>query len=282
VSSLREYLDALKADLVDRRMLPVLLTLGVLLVAAVVYVVVGGGEKAQTPIFATAPTSSPSGATGISITPVAKGTTGAVAEVTSGESLQHSGPTRDPLQAPPGSKRSSTAASAVKGSSAPGKTSGSSSPAATSPAAAPKTTTATTTSATTTATSTSATAVAPSAPATPASPYAVDVEFGEVPAGTTTAVAGLAAHLGLTRITAFPSAADDLVALTAISDRGKAARFVFVKPMIPTGVAKCIPSPSQCEAVDLKPGQVEELEYLPSGGGPAIFFQIHLLGISKT
>ncbi len=101
--------------------------------------------------------------------------------------------------------------------------------------------------------------------------HKVDLFFGIVPAGTTAAVTGLPPYGNLTKVTPLPSAKENLIELVAVSGTIKAARFKFIQPMIPTGVAKCIPSPTQCEAIDVKPGQFEDLEYAPPGwraGGP--------------
>jgi hypothetical protein len=305
MSAITEFLQALRADLLDRRMLAVLSAGAVLLLAAIAYVVLGS-ESAPTPVTPIAPataSSAASGTTGIAVSQVAKGSTGAVAEVTSGESLQHGGPTRDPLAAPAGdvAGTSSNKTASVSGTSSPSSTGGSgaaSAPAATSPAttspskASPtktspaktsptKTSPAKTSPAKTSPTKTSpATEPRATTPQKAPSGHSVDVLFGLVPAGTTTLVEDLTPYGNLRTVTPFPSAAENLIELVAVSASADAARFRFIQPMIPSGVAKCIPSPTHCEAIDLKPGTFEQLEYAPPSGGPTLLYQLELVKIT--
>jgi hypothetical protein len=264
MSALTEFLDAVRADLFDRRMVPVPLVIAVLLLGSIGYVVLGGGETAATPVASITPAATPAaptGTTGIAVSQVSAGSTGAVSEVTSGESLQHTGPTRDPLAAPPSKAptKSASGASAVSGSSAPSSTPGSG--AATTPATPP------------------ATAPSATTPKTKAA-HNVNVLFGIVPAGTTTLATDLTPYANLHTVTPFPSSAENLIELVAVSASSHSARFRFIEPMIPTGVAKCIPSPTQCEAIDLKAGSYEQLEYAPPSGGPTVLYQLELASIT--
>jgi len=263
MNAITAFLNSLRADLLDRRMLPVLVAVVAVLLAAIGYAAFGSDGAVQAPLIATVPAVAPtpaSGTTGIAISQVSKGVTGSVSEVTSGASLQHSGPTRDPLAVPASAKpavKKAAPASKVSGASkavsAPVKA-----PAVTVPVSTPK----------------------PAAPTTPKAGHKVDLFFGVVPAGTTTAVAGLHPYGNLTKTTPLPSKSENLIELVAVSGSIKAARFKFIQPMIPVGVAKCIPSPTQCEAIDVKPGQFENLEYQPPGGGPAVVYQLQLFSIT--
>jgi hypothetical protein len=268
MNAVTALLKSLRADLLDRRMLPLVLAVVVVLIAAVGYAAFGSAGTVQAPLLATVPAAGPAlGTTGPAVSQVAKGTTSPVSEVTSGALLQHAGPTRDPL-AVPASVKAAAKKAAAKNAAPAGKVSGSSgvkptpskAPAATVPASTPK----------------------PAAPKAQKAVHKVDLFFGIVPAGTTAAVTGLHPYGNLVTVTPLPSASENLIELVAVSGSIKAARFKFIKPMIPTGVAKCIPSPTQCESIDLKPGQFEDLEYAPAGGGPAVIYQLQLFSITTS
>jgi hypothetical protein len=260
MSAVTAFLSSLRADLLDRRMLPVLLAVVAVLLAAIAYAAFGSAGSVATPPVPTIPAAVPatgSGTTGIAISQVSKGSTGPVSEVTSGAALQHAGPTRDPLAAP------AVKQAAHKKTAAAIKVSGSSSPKASTPARTvpviPK----------------------PAQPKRTKKVQKVDLFFGIVPAGTTTPLAGLQPYGDLTKVTPLPSATENLIELVAVSGSIKAARFKFIQPMIPTGAAKCIPSPTQCEAIDLKPGEFEALEYAPPGGGVTVLYQLQLFSITE-
>ena len=258
MSAVTAFLSSLRADLLDRRMLPVLVAVIAVLVAAIGYAAFGSAGSVTTPAVPAVPAAVPatgSGATGIAISQVSKGSTGPVSEVTSGSALQHAGPTRDPLAAPAVKPPAKKAAAATK-------VTGSSSPKAVTPAVTVPVT------------------PKPAQPKKTKKAQKVDLFFGVVPAGTAAAVTGLPPYGNLTKVTPLPSAEENLIELVAVSGSIKAARFKFIQPMIPTGVAKCIPSPTQCEAIDLKPGQFEDLEYAPPNGGAAVLYQLQLFSIS--
>ena len=62
---------------------------------------------------------------------------------------------------------------------------------------------------------------------------------------------------------------------------GKSATFTLVGEAILRGSAKCLPSASQCQAIDLKAGQSEELEYVPLGGS-AITYLLEVVKITPS
>jgi hypothetical protein len=191
-----------------------------------------------------------------------------VAEVTGGTELQHSGPSRDPLAAPPVPKSKAKAAAGSTGvtgstgsTGSTGKSGSSTSrPAATTaPATTPKT----------------------PAPAPSKQQVSVSIAFGVVPAGTGALVSGLTPYLDLHSVTPLPSAKEALIKLAAVSLSGRKARFKFIQPMIPAGAARCMPSATQCETIELKAGQYEELEYAPPSGGSTVVYQLQLLSITS-
>ena len=50
-----------------------------------------------------------------------------------------------------------------------------------------------------------------------------------------------------------------------VTSKGKSATFTLVGEAIPTGAGTCLPSPLQCQAVDLKPGETEQFAVQPNG-----------------
>ncbi|MFI4985346.1 MAG: hypothetical protein ACHP93_00965 [Solirubrobacterales bacterium] len=270
-----EFLGSLKADLLDRRMRPLLALVGVALLAALGYAALGGGSSSTSP---TATTSAPpisAGASGIAISQAPSSSNQAIAETTSGSAQQHGGSSRNPFTPLPGaaSKSASTAAASSTSAAAGSKTSGSGSSATgssesgssskssteTSPAATPK----------------------PPAPAKPETVYHVAVLFGIVPAGTPPASAQLTPYLNLKRQAPLPSSKQPLVVFRGVTSGGKSATFTLVGEAILRGAAKCLPSASQCQAIELKTGQSEEFEYLPPTGA-AVTYELQLSSITST
>jgi hypothetical protein len=246
-----DFLSSLKADLLDRRLLPIVALVGVALAAAVGYAALGGSGAAPTAVVTpTAPVP-----TGIAIAQSTKNPNQPVAETTSGVSHQRGGSSRNPFAplvgpakttAPPATAGSSPRSSGSSPASS-GTSSGSSSPS-----------------------SGGSTPTTPSKPSTPAKPttvYHVAVLFGEIPAGTLPQTAQLTPYESLKLLTPLPSAKQPLVVFRGVTSAGKSATFTLVGEAILHGSAACLPSASQCQAIDLKPGQSEQLEYLaPSGG----------------
>src|SRR5204863_378218 len=89
-----EFLNSLKADLLDRRLLPLLALVGALLVAAVAYAVLAGGSSSSRP---TGPAPKSAVPAGISVTESNANPAESVAETTSGASVQRHGFAHDPF-----------------------------------------------------------------------------------------------------------------------------------------------------------------------------------------
>ncbi|HEX3520441.1 MAG TPA: hypothetical protein VHT29_15530, partial [Solirubrobacteraceae bacterium] len=168
-----DFLNALKADLLDRRLLPLVALAVVACVGAIGYAVLSGGSSASTP----------AGAPGVATAPVAAGISAtqttpekALAEVTSGTG-QRRGTAHNPFTLLPeaaaaaaAAKKASTASS-TSGTSAAGTSSGST---GSEPA---KSGSGTTTE--------KSTPQAPSKPSKPKPVYHVAILFGVLPPGTT-------------------------------------------------------------------------------------------------
>ncbi|HTU79267.1 MAG TPA: hypothetical protein VMF09_10960 [Solirubrobacteraceae bacterium] len=246
-----DFLNALKADLLDRRLLPLVAVVVLGLAGAVAYVVVGGGSAGSTPTSAAAGTSG-AASPGIAISQASPET--AVAETTGGSSLQHGGSSRDPFvalaepKAKSASAKTSTSPSSSSSSSAktePGNSSSSGSSAAGSSTPTP-----------------GPTPSKSSKPAKPASVYHVAVLFGLLaPAGSAQS-AQLTPFENLKLLTPLPSASQPLVVFRGVTAGGASATFSLVSEAILHGEGACLPSPAQCEAIGLKSGQSEQLEYV--------------------
>jgi hypothetical protein len=276
---MKSFLSSLRADLLDRRFLPVLVVLGVALVAALAFSVVGGGSSTHstptTPVTsASTGASGPVGAVAISQAPAANQ---AVAETTSG-AHKHSGAPRNPFTPLPSSSKakSATASSPSKSpssaSSAAGSGSGSSSPSSSS--------------GTGQSTSKSEGTPKPSAPVKRVYiHYHTTAEFGLVP------VAVEGAPPQTPQLKKYPNMALDeplpskdnpqLVFLGVVLSTGKDAVFALTGAAILHGNATCRPSPTQCQAIQLPIGQTETLEVVESNGQPATY-ELKLLSISKS
>ena len=268
-----DFLGSLKADLLDKRMRPFLALVGVALLAAVGYAVLGGGSSSTTPPPATSVLPVPVGASGITVSQAPSSADQAVAETTSGSALQHGGPSRNPfVPLPSPAAKSAATAAAATGTAAAGSKASGSGASTTSPSESPSKTSTETPPATT---------PKPSTPAKPETVYHVAVLFGVVPAGTPPASVTLTPYANLKRLAPLPSAKQPLIVFRGVSAGGKSATFTLVGEAILRGTAKCLPSTSQCQAIELKTGQIEEFEYLPPAG-PTVIYALQLVGITPS
>ncbi|HEY2283629.1 MAG TPA: hypothetical protein VGH60_08790 [Solirubrobacteraceae bacterium] len=268
---MKPFLSSLRSDLLDRRFLPVLVVLGVAFVAALAFAVVGGGSSTSSTPPATSASTGVTGRAGVvAITP-APAANEAVAETTSG-AHQHSGAPRNPFTPLPSSAKAKTAtASAPSSSSASGSSSGSSKPSSSSGS------------------STGAGGSSPSTPSKSTKPkpkpaqqiYHVDVLFGAAPVGTPPQSIPLTAFNNLTRLYPLAVSGEAPLVFTGVTAGGASAIFTIVREVFPHGPAVCHPSASQCQAIQLKPGQSEELEYIPTTG-QALVYRLELVSIAAA
>jgi hypothetical protein len=255
-----DFLDSLKADLLDRRLLPLVVVVGLALVGALAYVVLGGGSSAST-APATLGTSPAIASSGLPISQSTPET--AVAETTGGGSTQHKGNAHNPFTPLPEAKAATTSATTTTSASS----TGSSSSSAASESSASSTSSGESTS----------TPSTPSKPAKPKSVYHVAVLFGTLPDTTTP----LTPYENLKLLTPLPSGAQALIVFRGVTAGGKSATFTVVGEAILHGNATCLPNATQCEAIDLRPGQSEQLEYLPSEG-PALTYELQIVSITSA
>lgn len=261
------FLDALRADLLDRRTRVVLIVLGVALIGALAYAFTGGSGSTRPAAPAPLPSSS---AVGIAAVAAPANPNASVAETTSGASQQHGGATRNPFVPLPGSPTSSAPSSSAtksSGTASSGKsTSGGSEshPSATTPEATKP----------------------PAAKEHVVIHFHTSIEFGVVPPAPAPGVPQTAPQLrtykDIKLNEALPSKNNSqLVYLGVVLRTGKSAVFELTGEVIIHGAGKCLPSPTQCRAIELQPGQSETLESVEANGTP-VTYELKLLSISRT
>jgi hypothetical protein len=265
------FLDSLKSDLLDRRVTPLLALLVAAILGAAVYAAIGGGSGSSTPAAAGGPSPSPSTG-GIAATAVQSDSKSSAAETTSGSSEQTGGASRNPFAPTPGAQAASKSATASTESAASATGSG----------ATPETTESTSTGGGSepgsSQTGGSQQQEQQSAKSKQRKTYKVSVLFGTATPGTPSLEAGLTSYDNLKRQQPLPSVEQPVIVFRGVVVGAKSATFTLVGEAIPHGEAVCKPSPSQCQAIDLKVGQTEELEYVPLGGTP-VSYQLKLVKI---
>jgi hypothetical protein len=266
-----EFLNAVKADLLDRRMLPLLVLVGVALAGALGYAVLGGGSSGSAPITATA---QPVHVTGITVSQAPPNPNEAAAETTNGAPVQRRGLAHNPFSLLPAQRLALATATSNKTSSSSTTSAGGTTTTKTSAKSESGSTTPST------GASTPTTPSKPS-PSKPKTVYDVAVLFGELPAGTAPLNALLTPYTNLKLLTPLPSAKQPLVIFRGVTARGKSAAFTLVGEVIIHGSAKCLPSTTQCALILLKAGQAEQLEYLPPQG-PPVTYELRVASIAQA
>jgi hypothetical protein len=268
---MNEFLNSLKDDLLDRRLLPIVALAVAGLVAAGAYLALGGGSKAAAP--APAPTIART-STGIAVTPSPASPAQAVAETTSGSTAQSRGRAHNPFNPLPGdvkaaaatstkstSSTSSTTTSSKSGSSGKGEAKAEAK-GETKPSSPSKPST-------------------PSKPSKPTIVYHVSALFGGVPSPVPPTGVQLTPYESLKLLSPLPSAGQPLIVFRGVTRGGKSAAFTLVGEAILHGTATCLPSTAQCLLLELKPGQSEQLEYLPPGGS-MITYELRIVSIKSS
>jgi hypothetical protein len=268
---MNEFVGAIKSDLLDRRMLPLLVALGVALLAAVGYAVLGGSSGSSEP---PAPTPVPR-TIGISVGEAPANPNQPVAETTNGAPVQNAGKARNPF-APLVAAKAVTATSSAKSTSS-----------AASSSSAP---------ATGKAGSGSSSSGEPSGSAQPSKPvqpttriiihFHVEAQFGVLPPAPAPGIAPtpptLTTYKNMTIDQALPSKQNaQLVFLGVVLPGGKTAVFAVTGEPILHGNAKCLPSATQCEGIELNPGQSETLETVDANNN-VVTYELKLGAITTT
>ena len=235
---MNQFLDAIKVDLLDRRRRPLLMIAVVALIGAVAYAAIASSSSSSSSQSSAGPEPA-LGASGVHVTQ-GQSANQAAAETTSGATQQHAGSSRDPFTPLPGAVQPSKSTSTTSGT-------------------------------TTTTTSNSSSGSGSSGGGTPApahtqhlkfkTVYRVAVLFGKAAPGTPAAEANLTPYEDLKLNQLIPPKHAIVAFRGALSD-GQSAAFTLVGEAIPRGLGVCKPSPVQCQVLDLKVGQTEELETL--------------------
>jgi hypothetical protein len=280
---MNELLASLKADLLDRRLLPVLVLLGAVLAAAIAYAVLGGGSSSPTtPVARVAPGNSvPSGGASLSVSQAPSNPNAATAETTDGARYQHHSGARNPFSSIGSSKAKSASTGSGAGSTSATKGASSSSSGSGKSSGAGGTTPTTPTT--------------PATPATPAEPapsepkpttphksktvYVVNVLYGLAPT-TPGQLSQLPPFADLKRLEPLPSASNPKIIFAGVEDTGKGAIFTLDGEAILKGQGACMPSATQCEAIALTAGQTEEFEYVEANGQNATY-ELKIVSIVK-
>jgi hypothetical protein len=265
------FLESLRADLLDRRLRPLVALLVVALVGAVAYAELGGSSS-STPPPASPAVSSPTGS--VLLSPVKTEGTQAIAETTGGLKGQSGGATRNPFTPLPQPKQATPSSSTTTSTSA-GSSSSSPSPNSSS------TTGGAGTESGSSGNSTPAEPKQAPAPSKPKTVYEVAVLFGAAPPATPLANAQLTSYAKLKLQQPLPSATQPLVVFRGVVAGGKSATFTLVGEAIIRGSGACRPSPAQCQVIDLQKGQTEELEYVPLGAAPTTYM-LHIVDIKSV
>jgi hypothetical protein len=273
---MNSFLNSVRADLMGVRLRLVVILLAIGLLASVGYVVLGG-KKSAAP-GAVAPSTSAS-VTGITVSQAPISPNLVVAETTSGTSHQRRGAPRNPFTPLPGA--GATGATGSTGASAAGSsTAGSSSSSG---------------SGTSTSSSGGATPVAAPKPSPPTKTkttvhYHVTAQFGVIPAASAPALpsepakppAILKTYTDMSLDEPLPDKSNpQLVFLGVVLHTGKDAVFALGGEAILHGNAACLPSATQCQAIQLQVGQTETLESIEPNGTP-VTYELKLVSILKS
>ncbi len=269
------FFAALKADLTDRRLLPMVAVTLVALAAAVIYAVTGGSTS-NAPSQTVAPVTAPAG---LSVSEAPQSTAAAVAETTSGERDQRKGSSRNPFALLPGAVTGES--KAAEGSSASSGASGTTGSSTSSSGSSSETTSSPSSGKSEGSTPTQTKSTTPHKKAKTRKTYDVSVLFGVVPAGTAPGSAQLTPDQDIKLLTPLPSAKQPLVVFRGVIQGGSEATFTLVGEAILHGTASCLPSETQCQELELQTGQSEQLEYL-GAAGETITYELRLLSIEPT
>lgn len=257
-------LASLKTDLLGRRLLPFVILVGVALVGAVAYAVLGsGGSGSSTPTASlgpAVPTPAPSLAS-----PAPTNPNVAVSETTSGAHYQRGGPIRDPFVKLSEPKQATTAA-IPSGSSKSSPTPSGSTGASSGGSGGTK--------------STGPTNPNPEKPKKKVlqRSFQVAVLFGLAPQPGQNPQ--LTSYENLKRLTPLPDKENAQLVYSGVSSSGQGAIFTLLHEAIVKGGGICLPSATQCEMLDMPVGKTEELQYV-GNEGQAVTYQLQVVSIVK-
>ncbi len=280
------FFDSLRADLLGRRLRPLLALLGLALAGAIAYALIAGGGS-STPAATSAPATSASN--GVVVSAIKTEDAQAVAETThgAGEQTGNATRTRNPF-APlpsPSAKKAASSSSASSGSSSSsagtGSSSSSSSSTGTAESGSGSSGGAGSESGSSSGGSSPSKPKAKQKSSKPKATYRVDVLFGAAAPATPYQSAQLNLFANLELQQPLPSAKQALIVYRGAIAGANSVAFTLVGEVILRGVGTCRPSTSQCQVLDLQVGQTEELEYAPPGA-TATNYLLHVVSIETV
>ncbi len=279
------FLSSVKADLMGVRLRLVVIILGIGLLAAIGYVAFGGKNSSVPASAGSAGVPSTTALGSLTISQAPTNPNLVAAETTDGAADERTGVSRNPFTPLP-----EAAATGTTGATGKAGTSTSSA--------------STTTSSSSSASSGSGSSTTPSPSTTPvakAKPaptktksavhYNVAAQFGVIatppaegsPAATPTAsIPALKTYVDLPLDEPLPNKSNpQLVYLGVVLHTGKSAVFALAGEAILHGSAVCLPSTTQCQTIQLQPGQSETLEAVEPNGTP-VTYELKLISIEKS
>ncbi len=294
MNAVTDFLSALREDLRDRRMLPLVILVSVAMLAAIAFVILGGSGGGSSAVAPTAGNSASANAgetTALVLTPVS--TSSAVDETATGASAQHTaGATHNPFALLPsaiaaeakasgGSSTSSTSVGSSGGESSSSSSSGSSSSGSSgSESSGGESSGGSSKSG---GSSGGSGKHSGGTKAKPKSVYQVSVLFGEAVPGTPSeAGTGLKPYENLKLLTPLPSKEEPLVVFRGVNRGGTIATFTVASETILQGQGRCLPSAFECKAIQLKANQNETLQYLKPGTQTVQTYELRLVSITPA
>lgn len=275
---MNQFLNDLKEDLRDRRLLPFVVLAGVALLAAIAFTELGGSSSSSS---VAPPSHALVGAEASGLALTTTHSSSALAETTSGTAQQRQGASRNPFTLLPGAVEAgastSPSSSSSKGSGSESSSSGKSGESST-----PSTGGSSNEGSAPPAGSKSGGSGGHSQPSKPKTVYQVSVLFGEAPTAAGTEGAELKPYENLKLLTPLPSSKEPLVVFRGVSDKGKLATFTVAGETILHGEGKCLPSAYQCQAIQLRAGKSEQLQYLPPGSQAVQSYELRLVSITPV
>ncbi len=258
---MNQLLQSLRSDLLDRRVLPIVVLLGLALAGALAYAVLSGASSAK-PVAAASPVTPPPHGPALAVAQAPANPHAAVSETTEGGRYRHREGSHDPFRQFPAPKTLTTSTVAQPASPAPSPES-KSTPASSGGAG----------------TTPSTLAPAPKPKTVHHIVETASVLFGPAPT-TPGQLSQLTPYATVKRGEPLPSADDPVVVFKSLGSDNKSALFTFTREVIPKGPATCKPSASQCESILLPLGGAEELSILEPSG-QTVVYELVLEGTSR-
>jgi hypothetical protein len=271
---MNDLLSALKEDLSSRRMLPLLIAAGLALVGALAYVglvAASGASKASLAPSSVLKPVPPLPGPAVASAPA--NPNAALSETTVGAGYQHHGKMRDPFEPLPGSRSALASGSASSGSSSSSSSAGSGGSASSGEGAGGASGGSGESSGGSGSggsggsgsggSSGSGSGAPP--PSTPLNLYRVNVQLQQLseagqPIGTPQVFESV------TKLQPLPSKHRALVAPVGVTGHGAGVLFLLLREAILHGKASCVPNAGNCQAIDVRLHQAEELQVFENDG----------------